>query len=83
MDHACHNHKPVLTLEALTTVFARLGLTPYRQQRVRTLPHETKQRIALGRVLLGQAPLLLLDEPYSGKEGATAVTRDGGGLCNG
>lgn len=66
----------VLDPEALTAIFARLGLTPYRQQRVRTLSHGTKKRIALARVMLGQAPVLLLDEPYSGLDAPATATHD-------
>jgi heme ABC exporter ATP-binding subunit CcmA len=62
--------------EALTATFARLGLTPYRQQRVRTLSHGTKKRIALVRVMLGQAPVLLLDEPYSGLDASASAAHD-------
>ncbi len=66
----------VLDTDALTAIFARLGLTPYRQQRVRTLSHGTKKRIALARVMLGQAPVLLLDEPYSGLDAPATATHD-------
>jgi heme ABC exporter ATP-binding subunit CcmA len=66
----------VLDNEALTAVFARLGLSSYRQQRVRTLSHGTKKRIAMARLMLGQAPLLLLDEPYSGLDAQATAAHD-------
>lgn len=66
----------VLDTAALTATFARLGLTPYRQQWVRTLSHGTKKRIALARLMLRRAPLLLLDEPYSGLDVPAAAMHD-------
>jgi heme ABC exporter ATP-binding subunit CcmA len=55
-----------LETAAVTATFARLGLAPYQHQRVRTLSHGTQKRIAWARLMLQPAPLLLLDEPYSG-----------------
>lgn len=65
-----------LDTAALSATLARLGLTPYRQQRVRTLSHGTRKRLALARVVLRNAPLLLLDEPYSGLDAPTAALHD-------
>lgn len=65
-----------LDAAALTATFARLGLMPYRQQRVRMLSHGTQKRLALARVMLRQAPLLLLDEPYSGLDATAAAMHD-------
>jgi heme ABC exporter ATP-binding subunit CcmA len=65
-----------LDADALTATFARLGLMPYQRQRVRTLSHGTKKRIALARVMLRQAPLLLLDESYNGLDASAAAIHD-------
>jgi heme ABC exporter ATP-binding subunit CcmA len=62
--------------DALTAILLRLDLTSSQNQRVRTLSHGTKKRIALARVMLKSAPLLLLDEPYSGLDARIAAIHD-------
>ena len=43
-----------------------LGLAPWLEEEVETLSAGWQRRLALGRVLLGRAPILLLDEPAAG-----------------
>lgn len=47
-------------------VVSTLGLTPWLSEEVETLSAGWQRRLALGRVLLGRAPVLLLDEPAAG-----------------
>jgi heme exporter protein A len=46
-------------------VIAEVGLTRVAEQQARTLSAGQRKRCALGRLLLSQAELWLLDEPYS------------------
>lgn len=45
-----------------------LGLRPYADQKIRTYGLALRQRTALAQALLGDPPLLLLDEPIDGLE---------------
>jgi heme exporter protein A len=65
-----------LATAAMTATLARLGLAPYQHQRVRTLSHGTKKRLAWARLMLQPAPLLLLDEPYSGLDAHAAALHE-------
>ncbi len=50
----------------LEMVLDRVGLTQRAHQRVRTLSHGMRQRLALARAILHQPSILLLDEPEGG-----------------
>ncbi len=45
-----------------------LGLTPYRDRPVSTLPFGVQKKVELGRALAAQPQLLLLDEPAAGAD---------------
>lgn len=47
-------------------VLSRLGLSAYAQRRARTLSHGLRKRLSIGRAILHQPGLLLLDEAESG-----------------
>ncbi len=57
----------------LDMVLDRVGLTQRAQQRVRTLSHGMRQRLALGRAILHQPSILLLDEPEGGLDRQSIV----------
>lgn len=70
-------------------LLARLGLARVARQPARSLSAGQRKRCALGRLLLSDAPLWLLDEPYANLDRAGHVLLDGlltahlqaGGAC--
>ena len=73
----------------LEMVLHRVGLTQRAHQRVRTLSHGMRQRLALARAILHQPAILLLDEPEGGldrqsvdmlRQLTTEWTADGGSI---
>lgn len=52
--------------DRIAEVVELLGLAPWLEEEVETLSAGWQRRLALGRVLLGRAPILLLDEPAAG-----------------
>lgn len=57
--------------EEIFKLLKRLGLYDCRKQRVSCLSGGMKRRVAIGRALLADAPVLLLDEPFQGLDVAT------------
>ncbi|MBI5829274.1 MAG: ABC transporter ATP-binding protein [Chloroflexi bacterium] len=58
---------------AIAAAVARLGLEPWLEHEVETLSAGWQRRLALARVLLADAPIVLLDEPASGLDVAARV----------
>ena len=57
--------------EEISKLLGRLGLYDCRKQRVSCLSGGMKRRVAIGRALLADAPVLLLDEPFQGLDTVT------------
>lgn len=65
--------RPLLRIDGLLELF---DLDSRRNEPVRTFSRGMQQRLALARVLLHKPRVLLLDEPHSGLDQATAVIVD-------
>jgi ABC-2 type transport system ATP-binding protein len=53
-------------------LIAWLGLTPYAQQRCEGLSKGTRQKVALAGALVHEPRLIILDEPFTGLDAASA-----------
>ena len=59
--------------EKIDAALARFGLADFAERPVRLFSAGQKRRLALGRLLISQAPLWLLDEPTVGLDRASAT----------
>ncbi len=62
-----------ITVRQLDTVIVRCGLEGWLHRRIGTLSKGYRQRIVLAQALLGDPPVLILDEPTSGMDPEMAV----------
>lgn len=61
------------TQESLDRLMERTGLLEVRDEQIDRLSKGFRQRVALSACLLSQAPLILLDEPFSGLDPAQVL----------
>lgn len=59
--------------EKIPMLLARLGLDGCAERRTSALSGGMKRRLAIGRALLADAPVLLLDEPFQGLDRETKI----------
>lgn len=57
-----------LAIQRADEILALLGLAPYRDRIASTLPFGVQKKIELGRALVSQPALLMLDEPAAGAD---------------
>ena len=67
----CKNKKQK---EEIEPILERMGLKHCKKQRVASLSGGMKRRVAIGRALVYDAPVLLLDEPFQGLDEHTKQT---------
>jgi ABC-type branched-subunit amino acid transport system ATPase component len=63
-----------MSRERAMSILARMGLTQTAASMVTDLPFGQQKLIGLARTLMNDGPLLLLDEPMAGVEGAAYET---------
>ena len=70
LDYGARRTRGATIYAERADVIALLGLEPLLERRVNRLSGGERQRVALGRALLAQPALLLLDEPLASNDGA-------------
>ncbi|MBQ8292106.1 MAG: ABC transporter ATP-binding protein [Clostridia bacterium] len=59
--------------EDIACMLEKVGLVPHKDKRPKMLSGGEKQRVAIARAFLSNAPLLLLDEPFSSLDTALKI----------